>query len=1010
VLSGGRVEIFPDCSERLNTSEMVSLIATSMNGSARFGIGAGWYEILVKISDKLGSTTDFISAGFVHGYGLPSNTSIENALDGFNGASPNRSTIEGLVGLLNDRKYLSQLASAARNKTLSKLDIPDALRAKLDALGNLNRTEALSTVRLALAGSLHMGDLTEEQLLKIVNDMLESANQAKADAVNKVLDALSQDGFSSAQDVISTLQGVKDIVCVENGFTIGSTSSSVDFSGDYIIRFGRTESSSYNLAVIEAVITIAGKEAFIRGDFRAAHLQGSTRDSFMVTSASVGWGSASAQLTDGFSFDTANGRYEESCIFGEKKVLKLAGQTMVTLSNMNMMNDLQISAWNLTFDNLSLVQNPKDATFTSWIPLDDSKSVVALKFFEGMEDLLNLGQAIPLERITLQFQFSYQSVVLNYLRGQLRLTFISPDTVSLFAYDGAFDYTGVKVDKFLRRILQDNVRVEGIKASIFSGLAQSSETLQILLLGAEGKLLQLITGFEDVQFPPHSASSFALREVQMSLESQFPSWVTLQNYLYTGNMVNLTSGYVRCENDTTMEISTSGWLMYNGQKIELALSATLVPLEISGASVGELRDANGALGIKLLGGSMRIASIAHRISTLEMGVGQRIILKGGTIVRNQTDGFIISNFQLTSSGIALPNIAEAKSQSFLAADSQQKVNEILKNANNYLQQNASDLTTGQLDDIVGSTMSIIGGMIESNNVALNNPLSGDRDAALKYDILNYDKLFLGIPFERATITYVDHLTADEWAFSAAQTRQKALNQQFINTANALLNTIADELVRRQSANGLGSASIYKDSDVIGMNIEYGYASDIFADPLECKFWKIQFPPSLQLLNVQSIPDTQMIQSNFFCYNENPYQYIYNYKPLITSGVAMAFLKIYGGNVIPVQNTLWPITLEATLRGWSDWPTEVYCTEFQDYQVLDIHSFVTTAWNGSLFIDFKKGSGSVEGGEIWIFVAFQRLPGPLPEDHDWRFLVGNQKGKQAKHDYAKFLSTLLLVTL
>uniref|UniRef100_A0A914RL52 Uncharacterized protein n=1 Tax=Parascaris equorum TaxID=6256 RepID=A0A914RL52_PAREQ len=72
-------------------------------------------------------------------------------------------------------------------------------------------------------------------------------------AVNKVLDALSQDGFSSAQDVISTLQGVKDIVCVENGFTIGSTSSSVDFSGDYIIRFGRTESSSYNLAVIEAV-------------------------------------------------------------------------------------------------------------------------------------------------------------------------------------------------------------------------------------------------------------------------------------------------------------------------------------------------------------------------------------------------------------------------------------------------------------------------------------------------------------------------------------------------------------------------------------------------------------------------------------------------------------------------------------------------------------------------------------------------------------------------------------
>lgn len=74
-------------------------------------------------------------------------------------------------------------------------------------------------------------------------------------AINKVLGTLSQGGFSSAQDVISTLQEVKDIVCGENGFTIGTTSSSVQFSGDYIIRFGRTESASYNLAVIEAVVS-----------------------------------------------------------------------------------------------------------------------------------------------------------------------------------------------------------------------------------------------------------------------------------------------------------------------------------------------------------------------------------------------------------------------------------------------------------------------------------------------------------------------------------------------------------------------------------------------------------------------------------------------------------------------------------------------------------------------------------------------------------------------------------
>lgn len=44
-------------------------------------------------------------------------------------------------------------------------------------------------------------------------------------------------------------------------------------------------------------------------------------------------------------------------------------------------------------------------------------------------------------------------------------------------------------------------------------------------------------------------------------------------------------------------------------------------------------------------------------------------------------------------------LTDTKSQSFLAADSQQKINELLKDANNYLQQNASDLSTDQLDDV-----------------------------------------------------------------------------------------------------------------------------------------------------------------------------------------------------------------------------------------------------------------------------------------------------------------------
>ncbi|VDM45381.1 unnamed protein product [Toxocara canis] len=112
--------------------------------------------------------------------------------------------------------------------------------------------------------------------------------------------------------------------------------------------------------------------------------------------------------------------------------------------------------------------------------------------------------------------------------------------------------------------------------------------------------------------------------------------------------------------------------------------------------------------------------------------------------------------------------------------------------------------------------------------------------------------------------------------------------------------------------------------------------------------------------------------------------------MITSGAAMATLKTYGGQVIPVRNALWPIAITGTLSTAVDMPTEIYGGDFQNYQVLSIRSFFTMEWNVSLFIEFKKGLGSVNGGDIWIFVSFQRLPGPLPDDHDWRFLVEDER--------------------
>ncbi|KHN81108.1 hypothetical protein Tcan_05932 [Toxocara canis] len=121
---------------------------------------------------------------------------------------------------------------------------------------------------------------------------------------------------------------------------------------------------------------------------------------------------------------------------------------------------------------------------------------------------------------------------------------IKDNVASLFVYDGAFDYSGVEVVDSIKDLLQDNVRVEGINASLFSGFDPSAKAHEITLLAAEGKMLKFITGFPEIQLPRYSTSSSAIKEGQLFPQDKFPSWAAMQNYLYSGSAIVLTSGVV----------------------------------------------------------------------------------------------------------------------------------------------------------------------------------------------------------------------------------------------------------------------------------------------------------------------------------------------------------------------------------------------------------------------------------------------------------------------------------
>lgn len=100
---------------------------------------------------------------------------------------------------------------------------------------------------------------------------------------------------------------------------------------------------------------------------------------------------------------------------------------------------------------------------------------------------------------------------------------------------------------------------------------------------------------------------------------------------------------------------------------------------------------------------------SHTITTLEVGVGARIFLTGGTIVRNQSDGYVIYGAAVSYQGsvsttsismfLIFYKVLAVESQSLLTAEAQRDVLSTLSSVTDYLNTNGSYLTPSQLDEV-----------------------------------------------------------------------------------------------------------------------------------------------------------------------------------------------------------------------------------------------------------------------------------------------------------------------
>ncbi|CAD6198634.1 unnamed protein product [Caenorhabditis auriculariae] len=376
----------------------------------------------------------------------------------------------------------------------------------------------------------------------------------------------------------------------------------------------------------------------------------------------------------------------------------------------------------------------------------------------------------------------------------------------------------------------------------------------------------------------------------------------------------------------------------------------------------------------------------HLWTFMEFSENQKMLITGGVVFRNGTNGFVIKYGKVSTQGEITGTQLAITPQSLMNQKSQKMIGDILNNTQQYLQNNGMEMTDEQLDEAATTLLDISTSLTSSVMAALNNPLSSDLLANLQYEQANYDDIFNVLPPAGGRIRYVEEYSPDEWAAEATRIAQQSIAKKLAAQMASTLDTLENVLAARAVASGNIPYVYAQNSSGTGMYIEIDYPSSLFSRTQRCSEWLVQFPSSSSKLNSPKITDVSPIQLGLVCYDSNPYAYVDNFKLLISSGALEAHLKDLNQNIIEIENATEPITFEGKGLDERTESTQIVASDLNSYQILDLHTFQTTSWNSSLQLEIVPSLYlfDVDMPHPVLFLAFQRLPGPLPQDHDVRF--------------------------
>ncbi|TKR75749.1 hypothetical protein L596_016994 [Steinernema carpocapsae] len=958
---------------RLGENDPLVLVSSSSDPKQVFRLRSGEQQLFVEVLDGLRAESSLVPLGTAV-------VTLEKVNIGDLMIS-NPMEVKQILDQLKNTTNMNELLNEKTNSSKNAGWVNELI----DAIGTKGgQKNVIDAVRKGLQRQLSVdtAKMSEEELQHLVDTSLRDRNAALAELMGKMLEVTAEKGINTPEDMKTVLSTVDDVLKNSMKFTLNKKQPGQSSANGYKVFYGRLRIKGTDLIVLNAQFTIDGATVFIQGDFQPAKVMMTSRDKFDLA-LNYRKLAAYVSLAKGFGFTVDGTTADVSDMINGTRRIDFTGNNSMGLP------DGRYVAWNVSYDSKKDMETHEieNATFTTYTLLQPDSAITLEQLTEEQKKGFMFGDALNVIKISLKVYLDHKKQTLEYTGGKMELMDSFSGSMNLFIHDLEWTNKG-SYDENYRTLIQDTVKIEFLDKAVIERAVASNGPTELKLTGEN---LRLQTGYYDVSHLAITPLEAHIQSSRLEIDKKYATMEAFNIDFKNGKAVNVDFGSISMDHGPLFDV-LRGQVMLDGDSLKLAVDS-----EASLVTFSKIQWTVHAEGSKVIlvitKGAFSTNLQPHIASVFDVGPEQRIFLEGGKIGRNCSNCYVIKDARVSSLTGGLEGDNGLQEQSVIDQRGLQSINKALDNTNDFLKNNADKLSDKELGETADSILGIVGSVTKSINTGLKNPLSNDLQASFDYEQKNYDDLFLNVPDDPRDIRYVEEYTPEQWAEEAVRLRQKAAAKAMVNTINTLFNTIEDALVKRALDTG-DTSPITRSVDGNSLTASIGLPHDLLSKDYMCNDWIVRFPPRLDLLNVYDIGERELIRTSMRCLVENLYLSSDNAKYLVTSGTLDLKLKRQNGEEIVVKDTLEPISLKTDPKGYARNAIEILPFKFEKYQVLDLHTFRTIQWNMTVTIEFEPTQKLQK--DVWLFASFQRIPGPMPSDHDWRFHVTEKRFRSYFH--------------